>query len=237
MDKNDPDACAANCGRVLKNNAALWEKWIYRFVKKLHVGSIAGFIPIANPKLPKLVYEIVLNNFLQYDHARFLQTVREWPPSLYDVETVVNAVLDYLGQTDENTDVLNNALAELYTFAGQYDKALHIYLRLKRGNPFLLIEKHKLFANIRDKVLLLIEFDPARAIDLLLNHISEISVASVVEQLKNHRHLQHQYLDALWKRNQQAGAEVRDKGRRWFVVCFLRTCIVSSIANCSLRGF
>lgn len=55
---------------------------------------------------------------------------------------------------------------------------------------------------------MLIEFDAARAIDLLLNHIAEISVASVVEQLKNHRHLQHQYLDALWRRNQQAGAEV-----------------------------
>jgi hypothetical protein len=171
MEKNDPDACAAMCSRVLKHNAALWEKWIYRFVKKLHVGSVAGFIPIANPQLPKLVYEIVLNNFLQYDHTRFLQTVREWPPTLYDVETVINAVLEFLGQTDENTDMLNNALAELYTFSGQFDKvtsfvfykveisfcfccekALHIYLRLKRGNPFLLIEKYKLFANIRDKV-------------------------------------------------------------------------------------
>jgi hypothetical protein len=97
-EKNDADACAANCPRVLRNNSQLWEKWIYRFVKKLHVSAIAGYIPIANPQLPKLVYEIVLNNFLQYDHNRFLQTIREWPPTLYDVETVINAVLDHLRQ-------------------------------------------------------------------------------------------------------------------------------------------
>jgi hypothetical protein len=208
--QTDPNACAANCGRVLKNNAQLWEKWIYRFVKKLHVSSIAGYIPIANPQLPKLVYEIVLNNFLQYDHNRFLHTIREWPPSLYDVETVINAVLDQLKNTDENTDVLNNALAELYTFAGQFDKSLHIYLRLKRGNPFQLIEKYKLFSNIRDKVELLIGFDAGRAVDLLLNHTAEISVASVVEQLKESRMLQHQYLDALWRRNPNAGVEFHE---------------------------
>ena len=205
--QTDADACAANCGRVLKNNAMLWEKWVYRFVKKLHVSSIASYIPIANPQLPKLVYEIVLNNFLQYDHPRLLQTIREWPSTLYDVETVINAILDHLQQTDENTDVLNNALAELYAFAGQFDKALDIYLRLKRGNPFQLIEKYKLFANIRDKVVLLINFDASRAIDLLLKHTDEISVHSVVEQLKDHRALQHQYLDALWRRNPNAGSE------------------------------
>jgi hypothetical protein len=208
MDKNDAAACAATCGRVLKNNAALWEKWIYRFVKKLHVSSIADFIPISNPQLPKLVYEIVLNSFLQFNqHERLLQTIREWPPTLYDVNTVINAVQEHLRQTSENTDVLNNVLAELYTFAGQFDKALHIYLRLKRGNPFQLIEKYKLFSNIRDKVMLLIEFDATRAIDLLLNHVEEISVAAVVEQLKTQRRLQHQYLDALWRRSPQAGAE------------------------------
>lgn len=98
QEKNDPAGCAANCPRVLGANAALWEKWIYRFVKKLQVSAIAGYIPIANPQLPKLVYEIVLNNFLQYDHNRLLQTIREWPSSLYDVETIINAVLDHLRQ-------------------------------------------------------------------------------------------------------------------------------------------
>lgn len=90
------------------------------------------------------------------------------------------------------SDVLNSALAELYTYAGQFDKALHIYLRLKRGNPFQLIEKHKLFTNIRDNVLLLIRFDATQAIDLLIQHVNAIPVASVVEQLRKERPLLHQ---------------------------------------------
>jgi hypothetical protein len=105
----------------------------------------------------------------------------------------------------EAIDVLNNALAELYTYAGQFEKTLHIYLRLRRGNPFQLIEKYKLFANIRDKVLLLIKFDATQAIDLLISHLDAVPVAAVVEQLRGERPLLHQYLDVLFRRNPQAG--------------------------------
>ncbi len=80
--------------------------------------AIAGYIPIANPRLPNLVYEIVLNNFLQYDHTRFLATIREWPSSLYDVETVINAVLDHLRQVRRDTFLcLTLSLLSLCSFS------------------------------------------------------------------------------------------------------------------------
>jgi hypothetical protein len=51
-------------------------------------------------------------------------------------------------------------------------------LRLKKGSPFDLIERYRLFSNIRDKVLLLFQFDATKAIDMLINHIPEVPVAT-----------------------------------------------------------
>ena len=72
----------------------------------------------------------------------------------------------------------------------QYGKALSYCLRLRRPNVFTLIGEHNLFADVRDQVLLLIEFDQelkkkrnetdekSYAIDLLVEHSHSIPVSS-----------------------------------------------------------
>lgn len=46
-----------------------------------------------------------------------------------------------------------------YTYDKKYDKALAIFLELRRGDVFELIKKHDLFDAIKDKIVLLMKFD------------------------------------------------------------------------------
>ena len=99
------------------------------------------------------------------------------------------------------------ALATLYTYEGQYDKTLHIYLRLKRPEAFSLIEKYSLFGSVQDKVALLMDFDQKRAISLFVKNTHSIPVAQVMQQLQGQSALQHAYLHALFLEDSQQGTD------------------------------
>lgn len=72
-----------------------------------------------------------------------------------------------------------DALAKLYTYDKQYDKTLDIWLRLKRGNVFELIKQHNLYPAVDDKVVLLMEFDREKAVDMLVTNAGKIPIAHV----------------------------------------------------------
>lgn len=72
-----------------------------------------------------------------------------------------------------------DALAKLYTYDKQFDKTLDIWLRLKRGNVFELIRQHSLYESIQDKVVLLMEFDTAEAVKMLVSNTDKIPIAQV----------------------------------------------------------
>jgi hypothetical protein len=61
----------------------------------------------------------------------------------------------------------------LYAKDKQFDKALHIYLKLKRGNVFELITKHDLFDSIQDKIKLLMQFDDGKGRDTLNREVGK----------------------------------------------------------------
>lgn len=63
------------------------------------------------------------------------------------------------GPTTNDTAVLMECLAELYTANRQPGKALPYFLRLRRPNVFDLIKENNLFTDVQDLVLLLVEFD------------------------------------------------------------------------------
>lgn len=80
-----------------------------------------------------------------------------------------------------------------YTINRQYGKALPFFLRLRRPNVFDLIREHNLSTDVKDQVLLLVEFDQellekrkqegtaveggsGEAIALLVDHIHSIPV-------------------------------------------------------------
>ena len=72
-----------------------------------------------------------------------------------------------------------DALAKLYTDDKQYDKTLEILLKLKRGNVFELIRQHNLYDAIHDKVVLLMEFDRDKAVEILVSNADKIPIAQV----------------------------------------------------------
>ncbi|KAF9570876.1 Vacuolar protein sorting-associated protein 41 [Mortierella alpina] len=85
-------------------------------------------------------------------------TVKSFPPGLYNIQNVIVAVEDRLKQDKDNV-LLMESLAELYTRDERADKALEYFLRLRRPNVFDLIREHDLFSAVRDKAILLMEFD------------------------------------------------------------------------------
>jgi hypothetical protein len=100
----------------LKGDSKLWEKWVFIFAKIKKLRAISGYIPIDKPQLSSTVYEMVLGNFLLDHHAGFLKTIRTWPSTLYNIQSVTNAVEDVLLKSDPNNVTLMDALAELYYF-------------------------------------------------------------------------------------------------------------------------
>lgn len=46
-----------------------------------------------------------------------------------------------------------------YTYDQRYDRALEIYLKLRHKDVYQLIHKHNLFSAIKDKIVLLMDFD------------------------------------------------------------------------------
>lgn len=46
-----------------------------------------------------------------------------------------------------------------YTYDKNYGNALEIYLMLRHKDVFQLIHKHNLFSSIKDKIVLLMDFD------------------------------------------------------------------------------
>jgi hypothetical protein len=47
------------CPSILKENAELWEKWIYLFAKHHQLKAIGAYIPVSKPTLSDIVYEMV----------------------------------------------------------------------------------------------------------------------------------------------------------------------------------
>lgn len=72
-----------------------------------------------------------------------------------------------------------DALAKLYTYDKQFDKTLDIWLRLKRGDVFGLIKQHNLYDAVHDKVVLLMEFNIEKAVDMLVTNTDKIPIGQV----------------------------------------------------------
>jgi len=201
----------------------LWEEWIYSFIdlKQFHV--IIPYIPINQPRLRDTIYEMKLNYFLLNSSDQFLRCIKEWPHDLYKIQNITTVTVDRIAvleqesernrldgkdqelrESDRNISVLLEALANLYMFEQQYDKALNIYFKLRKSDVFEFIEKHALFSSIQDKVLTMMSFDEDRTLKLCVDHHENIMVDQVVKQLKDTRIQLLKYLDGLFYFNVQS---------------------------------
>ncbi|KAI9283703.1 hypothetical protein BC943DRAFT_280643 [Umbelopsis sp. AD052] len=230
MEHQRYEEAAVACEKILEKDQNTWEQWIFRFAEMGQLKAMASHIPIQAPQLSSTVYEMVLAWLLQHDHKSLLDTLHEWPPILYNVSSVIMAVEDS-AEKDKDNVILLECLADLYTYNGKPDKAIEYNLRLRRPNAFDLIREYNMYEAVRDKAVLLMEFDqylldeqaktvqegsPRKqandmpAVQLLIENTQAIPPKRVVQQLKPRPKFLHTYLDALFRRDPHLGYEFHD---------------------------
>jgi hypothetical protein len=121
---------------------------------------------------------------------------------------------------NSDAEQLQNCLADLYLANRQPGKALPLFLTLRRPGVFELIREHRLFADVQDEALRLVQFDHelmdarkaqgmtgvgeeeedaqrgGKAIGLLVDHIHSIPVCMLWivvrgDELKEHTQIHH----------------------------------------------
>ncbi|XP_012888456.1 PREDICTED: vacuolar protein sorting-associated protein 41 homolog [Dipodomys ordii] len=210
IERGDYDTAARKCQKILGKNAPLWEYEVYKFKEIGQLKAISPYLPRGDPVLKPLIYEMILHEFLESDYEGFATLIREWPGDLYNNSVIVQAVRDHLKKDSQNKTLLKT-LAELYTYDKNYGNALEIYLTLRHKDVFQLIHKHNLFSSIKDKIVLLMDFDSEKAVDMLLDNEDKISIKKVVEELEDRPELQHVYLHKLFKRDHHKGQRYHEK--------------------------
>lgn len=96
-----------------------------------------------------------------------LQTLKTWPQDIYDLSAVINAIRSSVERMTSSSEsrgspalpILMECLVELHLTARQPGKALPYYLRLKKPGVFDLIRDNNLFVDVKDQVLLLVDFE------------------------------------------------------------------------------
>ena len=132
---------------------------------------------------------------------------------LSQVKTVIKAVLALVAKRVESP-VLSKALALLYSRDQQHDKTLDIYIYMRKcqmscvdsvagitvEQVFLYIEEHNLHTQAGRRVAAIVELEPARGVQLLLQHATRDTrdLHDIVQQLEPQPRLLHEYLRALF---------------------------------------
>ncbi|ORX62542.1 vacuolar protein sorting-associated protein 41 [Hesseltinella vesiculosa] len=228
IDQKRYEDAAKESTDVLANDKAEWETWVFRLAELGQLQAIAHRIPMDNPRLSSTVYEMVLAWYMQCDQKTLLDIIHVWPVDLYNLPSIVVAMEDQLAK-DVDNEILLECLADLYTYNNQPDKAIEYNLRLFRPNAFDLIQEYDMFEAVKDKAVLLLEFDqhllektkrddpttstkPSSlpAVQLLVKNTEVMPPSKIVRQLRLHRPFLHTYLDALFDRDHHLGAEFHD---------------------------
>ncbi|KAK3752405.1 hypothetical protein QZH41_008609, partial [Actinostola sp. cb2023] len=209
MDNENYEQAARMCVKVLNDDKKLWEDEVYKFARKHQLKAIAPYIPRGNVKLSSAIYEMVLYDFLKTDCQKFQDMVKEWPSDLYSIQAIISAVQEQL-EKDPKNRLLLETLGEMYTRQKRYDRSLAIYLKLGHHDVFNLIHEHNLFKSIKDKIVMLIELAPVKAVKMFLDNLDKVSVDDVVRQLNKRPELLHTYLDALLQKDPEAGMDYHE---------------------------
>ncbi|KAJ3024132.1 UNVERIFIED_CONTAM: Vacuolar protein sorting-associated protein 41 [Siphonaria sp. JEL0065] len=143
--------------KILRQDAKLWEQWIYTFIGVNKLATILPFIPFKDIQLNKAVYEMVLSRFLETDQKMFLELVKKWPHELYNVATVADGVEALL--VKEESKFLLEAAVDLCRNAKRFDRALIYGLKLRVPTILTLVIPHNLFQTLQLNARLLMEYD------------------------------------------------------------------------------
>ncbi|KAJ3188513.1 Vacuolar protein sorting-associated protein 41 [Irineochytrium annulatum] len=147
--------------KILRGDARLWEEWIFQFSEVNKLAEVVPHIPTKEPVLSSAVYEMVLANFLREDLAGFVNLINTWPPEIYTVHNVAEAVGLLLDRRPMDPLLLEAGL-ELYAHDKRHDRSLLCGLRLGRPDILRLVRSHNLFKTLEENVQLVLRYDERR---------------------------------------------------------------------------
>jgi len=148
---------------------------------------------------------MVLYEYIKTDHSGLLGLVKEWPPGLYNVPAIVNAVMEHLLQNRPHErkaemQELLEALAILYLHQRKFSKAFCMLVKFKNMEVFSLMRQHRHYDCLLEMAPQLMELDHAQATSLFLLQ-QQVPPAQLVGALEHNKYLLFLYLDALERRD------------------------------------
>lgn len=195
-DKELHEKAGKLCNKIVDKDKGAWQEQIQLFMQKGRLKYLAPYIPTGDPiLLEKSDYESIMQDFLEKDAEGFLNLIKIWPQTIYDVQQITRTLLQAYGRDPANKK-LSEALAQLYIYDGKHEKAVSILLDIKAGDVvFNLIRNYKLNHILLDRLEALMTVNPLETSNLLLESKDIIPVDFVVEKLKNRHDLLWTYLD------------------------------------------
>lgn len=199
------------CSKIPIDKQA-WVELVSEFLKLKKIKILAPCIPINDIKgqlqLETKIYDAILCELLNDSSdieakTIVLQLVTElWPKHLYDVDLLVETVLNELVNDSDNRIMLS-ILAKLFCHQEKFDKALSLYLKLQDKYVFHLVKTHLLFGQVIDKIETLMDVDCELSIELFIRQIDRFKPENVVNHLMKHFKWEKylfSYLDALFNK-------------------------------------
>ena len=163
---DDWPAAGRVAGKVLGTPSG-WERWVWKFAHANKFDEIAPWIPTSQlyPRLPSLIYEVVLGHYIHNDAIRLKELLDRWDTELFNVSSVAAAMEDKLNSGDVKPDTVEDGekgrdwriftelLAKLYVADHRPRQAVRCYIRLKYAQEALaLIKDYQLLQAIADDI-------------------------------------------------------------------------------------
>lgn len=218
------------CGRVL-GTSTRWEHWVWTFAGAKKFKEITDYIPTSQlqPPLPSTIYEVVLGHYIATNRPRVRDLLEQWPPELFDIKTVTNALEDTLKYRDVREDsvedgergrdwrIVMESLGKLYVADGRPREALKCFIKLQDADAAMgLIKDFHLVDAVADDipglVLLRVSKDQEKSapieeleeltsepIKLLVEEVGLVRPELVVKQLEEMPLYLFFYLRSLWR--------------------------------------
>lgn len=154
------------CGRVL-GNSARWEHWVWTFASANKFDEIALHVPTTQmqPPLPSTTYEMILGHYIASDRPRLRELLDLWPPELYNISSVTEALENQLkycdvqqtsvegGEQGRDWRIITESLGRLYVADGKPRDALRCYIHLQDADAAMaLIKDYHLVDAVADDI-------------------------------------------------------------------------------------
>uniref|UniRef100_A0AC34Q6E9 Uncharacterized protein n=1 Tax=Panagrolaimus sp. JU765 TaxID=591449 RepID=A0AC34Q6E9_9BILA len=205
VEKNDFETAASYLSIICGKHKEEWEYYVQLFEKYGQVLKLVPYLPQKQPQLEPECYESVLTSALYCKSELFLKLIILLPSDLYRIGAIIQQTLGRLKSqlSREDRIFIIQALARLFAFERQYDKALTLFLQLKDTGIFSFIRQYHLFSSVKNRVVELMEINADLAIRLLLDHETEIAdFKTIVPQLSKMPRIQMEYLNQLISRGE-----------------------------------